>query len=150
VAVAGAAGGAAEVLWIGLAAAVLGAEGWQISRAVTATVIATPVESAFAPGFGLVIHFALSFVLAVVFARTVARRLRGAALFAAAAAALGFVWALNFLVLVPVFNPAFTALLPHPVTLISKLLFGAGMAAALNWSAASSGGSPVSNAVPRR
>ena len=143
IAVAGLAGGAAEVLWIWLVGGAFGTESWQVSRAVTATVAPVYAESAAAPWVGLGIHFLLSFALAATFARTLARRLHGAALFATAIGALALVWAFNFLVLLPAINPQFTTLLPHPVTLVSKLLFGAAMAAALHW--APGGRSPVSN-----
>jgi hypothetical protein len=126
VAVAGAAGGAAEVLWIGLVAAVLGIDGSRIAQAVTTTVLPS-FETSWAAWLGLGIHFLLSLALAAVFAPVVARRLRGAVLVAAAVGALGLVWALNFFVLLPALNPAFTTLLPLQVTLASKLLFGAVM-----------------------
>ena len=132
VAAAGAAGGAAEVLWIGLVTAVLGMDGWHVARAVTASVLPASGNWVLAPWVGLAVHFVLSLALAAVFARTVGRRMRGTALFAAAIGALGLVWAFNFFVLLPVLSPAFTALLPHPATLVSKLLFGAAMAAALH------------------
>lgn len=147
--VAGAAGGAVEVLWIALATVLLGVEGWQVSRAVTATVFPAYAVAEFAPWVGLAIHFALSFALAAVFVYAAGRRLRGVALFAAATVSLGAVWSINFLVLLPALNPVFTTLLPHPVTLVSKLLFGVAMAAVLHSSAVSSGRSPVSNNMPR-
>lgn len=58
--------------------------------------------------------------------------MRGARLLFAAMAALAAVWVFNFFVLLPSVNPAFTALLPYPVTLVSKLLFGLGMGMVLN------------------
>ena len=131
IAVAGLAGGGAEVLWIWLVGASFGTESWQVSRAVTATVAPVYAESAAAPWAGLAIHFLLSFALAATFAQTLARRLHGAALYTSALGALALVWAFNFLVLLPAINPEFTTLLPHPVTLFSKLLFGVAMAAVL-------------------
>jgi hypothetical protein len=47
-----------------------------------------------------------------------------------AAAALAAVWAVNFLLILPSVNPAFTALLPPAATFVSKLLFGVCMALA--------------------
>jgi hypothetical protein len=41
------------------------------------------------------------------------------------------VWAVNFLVVLPVLNPAFIVLLPDSVTLFSKMLFGTAMALVL-------------------
>jgi hypothetical protein len=130
-AVAGTAGGAMEVLWIGAAAAVLGVEGSQVARAVAATVIPASSGLALAPWLGLAVHFLLSVALAAVFMRMVGNRLRGAVLIVAAMSALALVWAVNFFVLLPALNPALPELLPHPVTLTSKLLFGLAMALAL-------------------
>lgn len=131
---AGAAGGMAEVLWIAAAAAALGTDGWAISRAVTTTVVPGLAASGLAPWIGLLIHLLLSIALAMLFVRTLSRRLGTATLFLAALAALATVWAFNFLLLLPLINPAFGALLPHPVTLVSKLLFGVAMASVLVWS----------------
>jgi len=52
-------------------------------------------------------------------------------LVASALAALATIWAVNFLVLLPQLNPAFVALLPPAVTLLSKLLFALGMGGVL-------------------
>ena len=128
---AGAAGGAMEVVWIGLVTAVLGIQASEVARGVATTVIPATGGTALAPWFGLFVHFLLSAGLALVFARAVGSRLHGARLVVAAVAALAAVWAFNFFVLLPAINPAFTALLPHPVTLASKLLFGVGMASVL-------------------
>ena len=128
---AGAAGGMAEVLWIALAAMVLGGDGWAVSRAVSTTVIPSLAASSSAPWIGLLIHFLLSIALAAVFVQMLGRRFSPATLFGAALAALTAVWAFNFLLLLPLINPAFVSLLPHPVTLVSKLLFGIAMASVL-------------------
>ena len=77
----------------------------------------------------------LSIALASVFVRALSRRLGAATIFLAALAALAAVWAFNFLLLLPLINPAFVSLLPHPVTLVSKLLFGVAMASVLVWQA---------------
>ncbi|HLD13557.1 MAG TPA: hypothetical protein VJB18_02450 [Burkholderiales bacterium] len=45
--------------------------------------------------------------------------------------ALAAVWAVNFLVILPVVHPAFVYLLPYPVTLLSKLFFGLAMGRSL-------------------
>jgi len=39
-------------------------------------------------------------------------------------AALAGVWALNFLVVLPIVSPAFIHLMPYSVSLISKMAFG--------------------------
>ena len=132
---AGAAGGMAEVLWIAAAAMVLGADGWAIARAVSTTVVPGLASSSLAPWIGLFIHFLLSIALAAVLVRALSRQLHAAVIFLAALAALAAVWAFNFLLLLPLIDPAFVSLLPHPVTLVSKLLFGVAMASVLVWQA---------------
>ena len=133
---AGAAGGMAEVLWIAAAATALGADGWAVARAVSATVIPGLASSSLAPWIGLLIHFSLSIALAAVFARACGRGLGATTLFITALAALAAIWAFNFLLLLPSIDPSFVTLLPHPVTLISKLLFGVAMASVLSRQAA--------------
>lgn len=144
---AGIAGGMAEVLWIAAATTVLGADGRAVASAVGATVVPAMAASGYAPWLGLAIHFLLSIALAAVFVRTFSRRCSPATLVAAAIAALAAVWAVNFLLLLPVLNPAFVSLLPLPVTLISKLLFGLAMAVVL---LAGRKGTVFSPAAPRR
>ncbi|HLB81398.1 MAG TPA: hypothetical protein VJJ77_12930 [Dongiaceae bacterium] len=41
------------------------------------------------------------------------------------------VWAINFLVILPIVNPAFIGLLPYGATLTSKVLFGLAAASVL-------------------
>lgn len=48
--VAGTAGGVMEVLWIGLVAAVLGVDTWQVARGITATVAPAAAASVLACG----------------------------------------------------------------------------------------------------
>ena len=92
-------------------------------------------SSSLAPWIGLFIHFLLSIALAAVLVRALSRPLHAAVIFLAALAALATVWAFNFLLLLPLIDPAFVSLLPHPVTLVSKLLFGVAMASVLVWQA---------------
>lgn len=128
---AGAAGGMAEVFWIAAAASALGTDAWSVARAVGTTFVPNLASSGFIPWIGLLIHFLLSVVVATLFIQLFDRQLRPAFLFLAALASLAAVWAINFLILLPLINPDFVSLLPHPVTLISKLLFGLAMAAVL-------------------
>lgn len=121
--IAGLAGGLAELLWVGVSAAVLGVDVARVAREVAATVM--PAAAATAER-GLAVHFALSLALAAVFSGVTGRIGPHAGLGArlvAAVALLAGVWAVNFLVLLPWLNPASTALLPPGVTFTSKLLF---------------------------
>jgi hypothetical protein len=46
-------------------------------------------------------------------------------------AALIAVWAINFMVVLPLLNPDFVSLVSYPVSFVSKLLFGLGAAEVL-------------------
>jgi len=131
VAAAGLAGGLAEVLWVASYSALTGMDGAEVARQVTASVFPALAGASGAAWLGLGIHLGLSLLLAAGFvlaaARWLARR-PPAVVFAASAAALAMVWAINFLLVLPALNPTFVSLLPYPVTLVSKLLFGAAMA----------------------
>ena len=115
---AGAAGGAAEILWIAGIAPTAAAD---VAREVSAT---------FHPGLpaavliGIAIHMLLSVALGLALAK-ILLQFAGAGFLMAALGALAGVWALNFLIVLPLINPAFVTLLPFAVTLASKLLFGA-------------------------
>ena len=132
IALAGLAGGFAEVAWVAVYAAVTGQSGWNVAREITVTVFGSPVGGAWAPWLGLATHFALALALAAGFAYTFRNLLRIAEagfdeLIAASILVLCAIWAMNFFVLLPRINPAFVALLPLPVTLASKMLFGIAM-----------------------
>ena len=135
VALAGLAGGLAEALWIALYGLFATVSGADVARQVAATLVPAAIHFALAPALGLAIHFALSLGLAFVFARLIYRpfiQRRGAFVtLEAALASLVVVWAINFLVVLPHWNPPFATLLPCPVTLLSKVLFGVAMAAVL-------------------
>ena len=128
-------GGAIEVIWVAAWCAVTGDSAASVARQVTATL--SPAASAGVLGIvlGIGIHFALALLLALAYVRLVwvpyARRWSEGAALAGALAALALVWAVNFLLVLPLTNPVFVALLPYPVSLASKLLFGAAMAGAL-------------------
>jgi hypothetical protein len=128
-------GGFIEVVWVTAYSAVTGHSAALVARQVTATVF--PAVSAGVPGvvLGVALHFALSLLLALIYVRLVwvpfARRWSEGAALAAAVGALALVWCLNFLLVLPGVNPVFVALLPYPVSLASKLLFGVAMAGAL-------------------
>jgi hypothetical protein len=136
VVIAGLAGGLAEVLWIGASAAVLGVDAVRVAREVAATVM----PAAATAELGLAVHLALSLALAAVFSGVTGHIWPHAGqgvLLVAAVALLAGVWAVNFLVLLPWLNPAFTALLPLGVTFVSKLLFAFALWGALavsSWS----------------
>jgi hypothetical protein len=132
---AGLAGGMAEVTWVAAWCAVSPLAGGAVLGGITASVFPAWADATFAPTLGLLIHFTLSVALALAFGLAFARSravARGAgSLLSASVLALAAVWTFNFFVLLPAINPAFVTLMPYPVTLISKLLFGVAMGAVL-------------------
>ena len=138
---AGFAGGLAEVLWVSLYAALSPLQGWDVAREIAASVLGASIGASLAPAVGLLIHFALSAVVALAFVTLLQappmRRLRPAGAVVGALAMLAAIWAMNFFVLLPVLNPAFVALLPLSVSFASKMLFGLGLGVTLNRAAAS-------------
>lgn len=131
---AGLVAGLAEVIWVAAYAAVTPLEAAEVARSITATFGAAGPLPATA---GIAIHFVLSLALAGAFVALVFdpwRELVGpGGIVAAALALLAGIWAVNFFVVLPVLNPAFTSLMPLPVTLASKLLFALGLAATLQY-----------------
>lgn len=131
----GLAGGLAEIVWIMVYSGLTSASAMEVARQITATVLPLLQGGTFAVTFGIVIHFLLSVVLATGFVllcyRPVACRFGLTGIVTAGMASLALVWALNFLVILPILNPAFTGLMPYTVTGVSKLLFGAVMGGVL-------------------
>ena len=85
---------------------------------------------------GLAIHMAIAAMLGMAVAAALApMRLRGATLYAVLTGALAAVWAVNFLIVLPLVNPAFVGIVPMAVSFVSKLLFGVAAAASLQVSA---------------
>lgn len=132
-AVIGIAGGLAEIVVVTLYCAASGASVPDVGRHI-----------AFAAGFegasawtGVAIHLALAAMLgiAIMFAWNPARvnPARAAPLYLLLLLTLAAVWAINFFMVLPVLSPEFVTLLPLPVTLASKLMFGWAAAAALHW-----------------
>ena len=65
--------------------------------------------------------------------RPVAGLLNGFGLYAAVSAALFVVWAVNFLVVLPLVSPQFVDAVPYTVSLFSKVLFGITAAGIFQW-----------------
>lgn len=128
-ALAGLAGGVAEVAWIWIYAAATGGDAASVARGVTDTVgigALPPVAG------GVAIHMALAAILGMAVAVALApTRLHGARLYGAMIGALAAVWAINFLIVLPLINPQFVEIVPLGVSFLSKLLFGLAAAASL-------------------
>jgi hypothetical protein len=128
-ALAGVAGGIAEVAWIWMYAAGTGADAASVARGVTDTVgigALPPVAG------GVAIHMVLAAILGMVVAVALAPlRLHGARLYGAMIWMLAAVWAVNFLIVLPLINPQFVEIVPMAVSFVSKLLFGVAAATTL-------------------
>ena len=120
-AVAGAAGGVAEIAWVALYAAMTGGKAAVIAQGVTT---AAGVD-ALIPGAaaGVAVHMILSLALGIALAVAV-HRVTSIGPRTFSLAALAGIWCVNFFIILPLVSPAFTHLLPYTVSLTSKLLFG--------------------------
>ena len=129
---AGLAGGMAEIIWVQFYTLLSGHSSAEVARQVTASLLPGLTEASAAPLIGVAIHLVLSVLLALAYAllvwRPYTRRLGAGASVAVAVGVLACIWAVNFLLLLPVVNAHFVDLLPYSVSLGSKLLFGAAMA----------------------
>ncbi len=129
--IAGLAGGAFELAWVGLWTTLTQTSASAVARGISAAVSTPLGQASHAALIGIGIHFALSMALAALFVglawRPLARHFGGRGVLAGACLALTGVWAFNFLVLLPWLDPAFVSLLPLPVSALSKLGFGAVM-----------------------
>jgi len=121
-------GGAAEVVWIGLFAGIGGGTASDVARGVTETVAPALAAGPGAIAFGIAVHFALAAILGVAVVIGLGRvfpKLAGTLTEAAMVVALlAAIWAINFLVILPVVNPGFVHIVALPVSFVSKLLFG--------------------------
>lgn len=126
---AGLAGGLAEIIVVWAYSALTGGDAAIVARQVGAA-IGLEWASAIA---GIAIHLGLAAALGIgltVALRLLAGRTPGDhVLLGFMAGSLVIVWMTNFFVVLPALSPGFVHLLPYPVTLASKLLFG--LAAAL-------------------
>ncbi|MEX2010162.1 MAG: hypothetical protein WEC41_08210, partial [Dongiaceae bacterium] len=106
-----------------------------VASGVTGTVWPVLATSSAAVLLGIVIHMALAIVLGIavaVLVPSVLPRSRSAILEPLAVVGILIaIWAMNFLVILPIVNPAFVDLLPYGATLTSKVLFGLAAASVL-------------------
>lgn len=122
-AVAGAAGGLAEVAWVGLYAAITGGNAATIAQGVTTAAGVDALIPSASAGAGVGLHMMLSLTLGIALAVAV-RRVTSIGPRTFSLAALSGIWCVNFFIILPLVSPAFTHLLPYTVSLASKLLFG--------------------------
>jgi len=126
--IAGLAGGLAEVAWIGVYGAISGVSVDLVAQGVTRSIVPSFGASSSSAWVGIFIHLILAIGLGVGVAFAIRFLLRGHnqvyAEYSLVILALGTVWTVNFLLVLPYLNPGFVDLLPYSVTLVSKLLFG--------------------------
>lgn len=129
---AGLAGGVAEIAWILLYAQVSASDAVAVATGVTASLFPALGASGAAVPLGIIVHMVLAVALGMAIAaglRIVAPRLAGTLLEpVTVVGCLVAVWAVNFLVVLPVINPGFIELVPLGAGLTSKVLFGAAAA----------------------
>jgi hypothetical protein len=134
--VAGAAGGIAEIIWIFVYASVTGTDAASVARDVTTATGVNLLLQGSPAAFGVTIHMMLAAVLGIALAfswTALSRRWPTRANpYAVMPVALAAVWAINFLIILPLIDPHFVQIVPYSVSLISKLLFGVAAAAALS------------------
>lgn len=125
---AGLAGGFAEIAWIASYAAATPLRASDVARGVTETVLPGLGSSIIAPGLGLLIHMVLAVGVGIALASALRSsegwRASGLSVLVVSIAALLAIWAVNFMAVLPVINPAFVSLLPYSVSALSKALFG--------------------------
>lgn len=134
---AGMAGGMAEIVWFGLVGLLLSMNVQDVAAGITASVSPDWGASPYAAFTGVLIHLFLSVALAAVYIATLGRwsisRFGLAGQLLIGMSALVLVWAMNYLVILPVLNPSFIELSTYGLSLPSKALFGITMALTFNY-----------------
>jgi len=132
---AGLAGGAAEVLWILLYSRISGGSPIDVATGITSTVFPAVSSQPAAIFIGLAVHFVLAVALglaATSLIRQLTPQIAGSMKeMYLIVALLAAVWMMNFLIILPILNPTFVYIVPMPVSLVSKLLFGVAAAIVL-------------------
>jgi hypothetical protein len=134
-AVAGAAGGLAEIAWVTFYAGATGGNATILARSVTIAAGVSSLLPTAPAALGVTVHMALAVTLGIALAFAwrafASHRSESGGLFPFMLAALLGVWAVNFFVVLPIVSPTFIHLMPYPISLMSKALFGLAAAAAL-------------------
>jgi hypothetical protein len=131
---AGAAGGIAEIIWILVFALATGTDAATLARGVTTAVGANLLFSGNSVASGVAIHMILAVTLgtALAFAWSSVSQRWPTSPYAVGLVALAVVWTINFLIILPLLSPDFVQIVPYPVSMTSKLLFGLTAAAVLS------------------
>jgi hypothetical protein len=125
---AGVAGGLAEIAWVTFYAAITGGDPAAVARGITTAVGVSALLPSSPAALGIAVHMSLALglgvTLAFVWQTCRSRWPRMTNPYPLMLAALSGVWALNFLVVLPVVSASFVHMLPYAASLTSKLLFG--------------------------
>jgi hypothetical protein len=126
--IAGTAGGLAEIAWVTVYAGVTGGNAAIVARHVTTAAGLSALFPGLSAALGVTLHMTLAVGLGIALAfgwrAFSAKHADAANPFPVMIAALAGVWAVNFLVVLPIVSPSFVHLMPYSVSLISKMLFG--------------------------
>lgn len=125
--VAGSAGGLAEIVWVTLYAGATGANPAMLARGITTAAGASALFPAAPVALGVTLHMGLAVMLGIALAfawRTLSAYRTAISPFPFMVAVLVGIWAINFFLVLPIVSPAFIQLVPYPVSLMSKVLFG--------------------------
>jgi len=134
-AMAGAAGGLAEVAWVTLYAAFSGGDAAIIAKGVTTAAGVGAIFPNTPVGAGIAVHMVLSLALGIALAfgwRSAVKRGLPISPYGFCLAGLLAVWFANFFVVLQLVSPGFIGLVSYPASLTSKLLFGLAAAQALS------------------
>lgn len=127
-------GGLAEVIWIGAYQSAHAQDAAVVARGVIGTIFPSLAHSPHAVALGVSAHMVIALALGVALAvgvRAALSRFASPAKAFAVFAALIAIWAINFFVVLPIWNPDFVTIVPYGVSLTSKALFGVAAAFAL-------------------
>lgn len=125
---AGVSGGLIEILWISFYSRLTGGDATVVARGITEAIAAKSMQIIDPVMLGITIHMVLSAALGILlviltrrlfwrFANPIAETFSLVVM-------LGVVWGANFFVFLPAISPGFVEIVPYPVSLSSKLLFG--------------------------
>lgn len=135
-ALAGLAGGAAEIAWIMLYSGLGDSDAAVVAQGITSTFSPTVATSPAGAAIGILIHVLIAVVLGIALTISVQRLLpRSSSALPESClivASLIVIWAINFYVVLPLINPEFVHVIPLEASLASKVLFGIGAAFVLS------------------
>ena len=134
---AGLAGGLAEIIWIGAISSSMTFSATAVAREITASIFPSLRDSAYSPLIGIGIHLVLSIILATAYIFVIKHlaiyRFGLTVNLIAGVLTLVAVWLINFLVILPLLNPLFIALVSYGPSLISKIFFAVAMVLMINY-----------------